>query len=86
VWRMPAPTRAEKELGAHPTQKPLALLERIIAASSDRGDLVLDPFVGSGTTGIAAAKLGRRFIGIDTDERYLELAVKRYRQLRPPPA
>jgi site-specific DNA-methyltransferase (adenine-specific) len=83
VWRIGASTRAEKELGAHPTQKPLALLERIIAASSDPGDLVLDPFVGSGTTGIAAAKLGRRFIGIDTDETYLEIAVKRYRKLHP---
>lgn len=82
VWRLLAPTRTEKELGAHPTQKPLALLERIIAAASDPGDLVLDPFVGGGTTGIAAAKLGRRFIGIDTDEKYLDLAKQRYLKLR----
>jgi site-specific DNA-methyltransferase (adenine-specific) len=82
VWRLLAPTRTEKELGSHPTQKPLALLERIIAASSNPRDLVLDPFVGSGTTGIAAAKLGRRFIGIDTDEKYLELAAQRYLKLR----
>lgn len=85
VWRLPAPTRAEKELGAHPTQKPLALLERVIAASSDPADLVLDPFAGSGTTGIAAAGLGRRFVGIDTDDSYLELAVKRYLKLRQSP-
>jgi len=62
----------------HPTQKPVALLERIILASSDAGDLVVDPFVGSGTTGIAATRHGRRFIGIDTEEDFLELAVKRY--------
>jgi len=84
VWRILLPSRAEKQLGTHPTQKPLALLERIIAASSDAGDLVLDPFVGSGTTGIAARKLGRRFIGIDTDAQYLELAVRRFEQLPDP--
>jgi site-specific DNA-methyltransferase (adenine-specific) len=81
VWRLAAPPRAEKALGAHPTQKPLALLERVITASSDFGDLVLDPFVGSGTTGVAAARLGRRFIGIDIDPAYLELAMKRYLEL-----
>jgi site-specific DNA-methyltransferase (adenine-specific) len=78
VWRMTAPTGIEKQFGAHPTQKPLALLERIIEASSDVGDLVVDPFVGSGTTGIAATRLGRRFIGIDTEEEFLKLAIKRY--------
>lgn len=82
VWRLPAPAKAEKAFGAHPTQKPLALLERIINAASDIGDLVLDPFAGSGTTGIAAIKLGRRFIGIDIGEKFLELAVKRYLNLR----
>ncbi|HXN87218.1 MAG TPA: site-specific DNA-methyltransferase, partial [Candidatus Binataceae bacterium] len=61
VWRMTAPTGIEKQFGAHPTQKPLALLERIIEASSDAGDLIVDPFVGSGTTGVAATRLGRRF-------------------------
>lgn len=80
VWRLPAPTGAEKDLGAHPTQKPLALLERIVLAASDAGDLVLDPFAGSGSTGIAAVKLGRRFVGIDTDATYLDLAVRRYAQ------
>jgi site-specific DNA-methyltransferase (adenine-specific) len=78
VWRFTAPTGAEKEFGAHPTQKPLALLERIILASSDEGDLVVDPFVGSGTTGIAATHHGRRFIGIDTEAQFLDLAIKRY--------
>jgi site-specific DNA-methyltransferase (adenine-specific) len=78
VWQFTAPTGAEKFFGAHPTQKPLALLERIILASSDEGDLIVDPFVGSGTTGIAATRHGRRFIGIDTEEKFLALAVKRY--------
>ena len=78
VWRMTAPTGIEKQFGAHPTQKPLALLERIIEASSDAGDLIVDPFVGSGTTGVAATRLGRRFIGIDTEATFLDLAIKRY--------
>jgi site-specific DNA-methyltransferase (adenine-specific) len=78
VWQFTAPTGAEKTFGAHPTQKPLALLERMILASSDAGDLVVDPFVGSGTTGIAATRLGRRFIGIDTEAKFLDLAIKRY--------
>ena len=78
VWRFTAPTGVEKQFGAHPTQKPLALLERIILASSDAGDLVVDPFVGSGTTGLAATRHGRRFIGIDTEEDFLKLAIERY--------
>jgi site-specific DNA-methyltransferase (adenine-specific) len=78
VWRFTSPTGAEKQFGTHPTQKPLALLERIILASSDAGDLVVDPFVGSGTTGIAATRHARRFIGIDTKAEFLDLAIKRY--------
>jgi site-specific DNA-methyltransferase (adenine-specific) len=81
VWQLTAPGRAEKESGAHPTQKPLALLERIILASSDPGDMVVDPFAGSGTTGIAAAMNGRRFVGIETHPDYLKLAARRYLQL-----
>lgn len=77
VWSMPTTPRREKTFGVHPTQKPLRLLERIIEASSNIGDLVLDPFVGSGTTGLAAINLGRRFIGIDTDAAYLDIARKR---------
>src|SRR5579885_3794800 len=79
VWRMPAPAKGEKQLGAHPTQKPVALLERIILASTDRGDLVFDPFVGSGTTGIAAIRHQRRFIGIDLNPDFLAVAVNRYK-------
>ena len=79
VWTdIDAPRREEKAFGKHPTQKPVALLERIIAASSDENDLVLDPFSGSGTTGIAAARLSRPFSGIDMDCAYLNMAVTRY--------
>jgi site-specific DNA-methyltransferase (adenine-specific) len=65
--------------GRHPTQKPLALLERVIAASSTEGDLVLDPFTGSGTTGVAAVMSGRRFLGVEMDEDYIDLAAQRIR-------
>lgn len=79
LWTIPTPSRQEKALGGHPTQKPIALLERIVRASSDPGAVVLDPFCGSGTTGVAAVALGRRFIGIDFEETYVDLARRRIR-------
>jgi len=80
IWVISTPSKVEKTFGKHPTQKPLALLERIILASTGLGDLILDPFTGSSTTGVAAVKHGRRFIGIDTDTQYLDLSVKRLEQ------
>ena len=77
VWQISAPSGREKKSGKHPTQKPLALLDRIIRASTREGELIVDPFTGSSTTGIAAVALGRRFIGIDTEKSFLELSVKR---------
>lgn len=77
-WEFPSSSKKEKECGAFPTQKPLALLERIILASSNCGDVILDPFNGSGTTGIACKKLSRRYIGIDREIEYLDLTIKRY--------
>ena len=77
VWAIPTPTPNEKKYGKHPTQKPLSLLERIITASTKEGDLILDPFMGSGTTGVAAIKLGRKFVGIDVEKQYIDLAEKR---------
>lgn len=74
VWRILRPGVRERAFGRHPTQKPQALLERILLASSRPGDLVLDPFVGSGTTGVCAVLTGRKFIGIDSDEGFLETA------------
>lgn len=82
VWSIPAPKPGEKRFGRHPTQKPLGLLVRIILASSREGDLVLDPFTGSSTTGLACCRTGRRFIGVDSERKYLDLSVKRYRAFR----
>lgn len=81
VWRMPAVAKWEKSCGKHPTQKPLSLLSRIIMASTKEGDWVLDPFNGSGTTGVAASLLGRKYLGVDMDLAYLELASKRREEL-----
>jgi len=80
VWIINTPKREEKIFGKHPTQKPLALLERIILASSKDNFIILDPFTGSSTTGIAAVKLNRKFIGIDTNEDYLKLSEKRFNE------
>lgn len=77
VWSIPTTPKREKLNGIHPTQKPLELLRRMVALCSEKGDLVLDPFCGSGTTAIACLELGRNFIGIDLDEGHLELARKR---------
>ncbi len=77
VWRLPAIGRWEKSCGKHPTQKPLPLLTRIILASTEPGAWVLDPFTGSSTTGIAANLAGRRFLGIDQEQEYLELSRSR---------
>ncbi|KAF0125387.1 MAG: Modification methylase LlaDCHIB [Elusimicrobia bacterium] len=77
VWEFYPPAAWEKEFGKHPTQKPVKLLERILLASTNPGDLVLDPFMGSGTTGVAAAMLGRKFIGVELDKNYVNTAVKR---------
>lgn len=79
VWKLPLPSKKEKEFGKHPTQKPLVLLERIILASTKENDLILDPFTGSSTTGIAAVNLNRKFIGIDNEKEYLDLSIKRYK-------
>lgn len=71
VWAIVTPGKSEKRHGKHPTQKPEALLNRIIRASTNLGDVVLDPFCGSATTGVVAQQLGRPFIGIDASEDYI---------------
>ena len=82
VWRLPAIAPWEKSCGKHPTQKPLGLLKRIIEASTHEGDLILDPFNGSGTTGIAAKMLNRKYIGIEQEQEYLELTIRRLEGLK----
>jgi len=77
VWSIPTTPKREKVFGNHPTQKPLELMKRLIALCTQSGDLVLDPFCGSGTTGVACAQLGRSFVGVDLDQSYLDLAAKR---------
>ncbi len=81
VWRIPAPGLWEKKCGKHPTQKPLRLLYRIILACTHEGDTILDPFAGSCTTGIAANLLGRKFIGIDMSEEFLQLGIRRREEI-----
>jgi site-specific DNA-methyltransferase (adenine-specific) len=77
IWTITTPQKEEKKYGKHPTQKPLALIERIILASTDPGNIILDPFTGSSTTGVATIRNNRHFIGIDIDTDYLELSAKR---------
>lgn len=74
VWRIPAIAPTSGERAGYPTQKPLALLRRIIQLASNEGDLVLDPFCGSGTTLVAAQQLGRRWIGIDANAQAIAIA------------
>ena len=81
VWAINTQQRIEKTFGKHPTQKPIELLKRIVLASTNKGDLILDPFTGSSTTGLAAYLLGRKFIGIDNEKKYLDLSIKRFEEL-----
>ena len=77
VWRLPAIAQWEKSCGKHPTQKPLALLTRIILASTPKNAWILDPFAGSSTTGIAANLIGRRYLGIEQEKSYAEMSKQR---------
>ncbi|MDD3819071.1 MAG: site-specific DNA-methyltransferase [Actinomycetota bacterium] len=80
LWEISAPGKKEKEFGKHPTQKPEELLKRIVLASTKEDDIILDPFNGSGTTGIVASRLNRKYIGIDNEKEYLDLTIKRYKK------
>lgn len=81
VWILPSIAQWEKSCGKHPTQKPLCLLARIIQASTQKGDWILDPFAGSSTTGIAANLLGRRYLGIDQNDSYLQISKARKEEI-----
>lgn len=81
VWNLPSIAKWEKSCGKHPTQKPLCVLSRIIQASTREGAWILDPFTGSSTTGIAANLLGRRFLGIDIDNEFLQISKARKEEI-----
>jgi site-specific DNA-methyltransferase (adenine-specific) len=77
VWTIPPPESWEKRFGKHPTQKPVALLERILLASTNEGDVVLDPFLGGGTTLVSAFRSGRKGVGFETSSTSIDLACRR---------
>jgi site-specific DNA-methyltransferase (adenine-specific) len=82
VWSIPTPKKTEKEWGKHPTQKPVNLLTRIIMASTGPGNIILDPFNGGGTTGVACNIIGDRYyIGIEVDQSFCELSKKRFQDM-----
>ena len=81
VWSIYPPKKQEKNFGKHPTQKPIDLLVRIVLASTNEGDVVLDPFTGSSTTGLACSLNKRKFMGIDLEKKYLDLSIKRFEEL-----
>ena len=81
VWEIATTPKSEKLKGAHPTQKPLKLMERLIRISTNSGDTVLDPFCGSSSTGVMANKLDRKYIGIDISEEFLEISKSRIEEV-----
>lgn len=81
LWNIMSPRTAEKTHGKHPTQKPVKLLDRIVRASTTDGALILDPFAGSSTTGVAALQNNRLYVGIEQKQEYLELSKKRLHEL-----
>lgn len=82
VWNIPLTPMREKKHGKHPTQKPIELLKRIILSSTKENAVILDPFIGSGTTGLVALMLNRQFIGIDKEKKYLRLTKKRINSIK----
>lgn len=81
VWEISTTPKCEKTKGKHPTQKPLKLMERIVRISTNPGDSILDPFCGSSSIGVASNKFGRRYIGVDISEEFLEISKKRIEEL-----
>ena len=80
IIKIPAVVSNSKEKVRHPTQKPVKLLEYLIKTYTNEGDVVLDSFMGSGTTGVACINTGRRFVGMELDEKYFNIAKKRIKE------
>jgi site-specific DNA-methyltransferase (adenine-specific) len=80
VWTIKCAGGDEKALGKHPTQKTVALVERCLLASTHEGDIVLDPFLGGGTTAVAALRTGRHCVGIEAEPSHLELSIARVKR------
>lgn len=78
VWAIGRARKSEREFGRYPTQKPIRLIERVILASTNEGDLIVDPFTGTSTTGIVARRYDRKFIGIDNEKEALDISIRRY--------
>jgi len=81
VWSILTPRKDEKTFGKHPTQKATAVLDRVVLSSTNPGDIILDPFTGSSTTGVVAVRNKREFIGIDLEQEYLDLSIKRFKNI-----
>ena len=77
IWRMTSPKNDEKTFGKHPTQKPVALLERVMLSSSNERDTIFDPFAGSSTTGVAAIRTNRKFVGCELEDEFIRLSQRR---------
>jgi len=79
MWDIPLTSTSEKKHGKHPSQKPIGLINRLVIGGSNKGDTILDPFMGSGTLPVVALMTDRNFIGIDNNKQYCNLALKRIR-------
>jgi len=77
MWDVPSTGSSERQFGKHPSQKPVDVLERLIIGGTNKEDIIIDPFLGSGTTAVVAKNLGRKFIGIDSNKEYCSIALQR---------
>ena len=77
VWIIGRPKKVEKEFGKHPTQKPEEIIERMVLSSTQEGDVVLDMFCGSGTTGVVSVRNNRKFIGVELEKSFFNMSKKR---------
>jgi len=81
MWDIPMTPRSEKKFGKHPSQKPIEVITRLVIGASNKGDMIIDPFMGSGTVPVVASQLKRKYIGIDNNKEYCDLALKRIKEI-----